>query len=82
MASIRMVGTSAELELVSGPSDGNLEDRLAVVGESPELTDENELSYRLLRHYAASVRHSKYYGLDIVAVHVEQTDSTGSDSDH
>ncbi|MCY4576311.1 MAG: hypothetical protein OXC55_06920 [Chloroflexi bacterium] len=74
MASIRMVGTSAELELVSGPSEGNLEDRLALLGESPEITDENELSYRLLRHYAASVRHSKYYGLDIVTVHVERAD--------
>ena len=74
MASIRMMGTSAELELVSGPSEGNLEDRLALLGESPEITDENELSYRLLRHYAASVRHSKYYGLDIVTVHVERAD--------
>ena len=74
MASIRMMGTSAELELVSGPSEGNLEDRLALLGESPEITDENELSYRLLRHYAASVRHSKYYGLDIVTVHVERSD--------
>ena len=74
MASIRMMGTSAELELVSGPSEGNLEDRLALLGESPEITDENELSYRLLRHFAASVRHSKYYGLDIVTVHVERAD--------
>ena len=70
--SIRGVGTAAELEFVSGPAEGNLEDRLAVLGESPEITDENELSYRLLRHYAAAVRHSKYYGLDIVTVHVEQ----------
>ena len=70
--SIRRTGTSAELELVSGPAEGNLEDRLALLGESPEITDENELSYHLLRHYAASVRHSKYYGLDIVTVHVEQ----------
>ncbi len=72
VVSIRRTGTAAELEFVSGPAEGNLEDRLAVLGESPEVTDENELSYRLLRHYAASVRHSKYYGLDIVTVHVEQ----------
>lgn len=72
VVSVRGVGTSAELEFVSGPAEGNLEDRLAVLGESPEITDENELSYRLLRHYAAAVRHSKYYGLDIVTVHVEQ----------
>lgn len=72
VVSIRRVGTTAELEFVSGPAEGNLEDRLALLGESPEITDENELSYRLLRHYAASIRHSKYYGLDIVAVHVER----------
>lgn len=72
MVSIRGVGTSAELEFVCGPAEGNLEDRLALLGETPEITDENELSYRLLRHYAASVRHSKYYGVDIVTVHVEQ----------
>lgn len=72
VVSVRGVGGSAEVEFVSGPADGNLEDRLAVLGESPEITDENELSYRLLRHYAAAVRHSKYYGLDIVTVHVEE----------
>lgn len=72
VVSVRGAGTAAELEFVSGPAEGNLEDRLAVLGETPEITDENELSYRLLRHYAASVRHSKYYGLDIVTVHVDQ----------
>ncbi len=74
VVSVRGVGTAAELEFVSGPAEGNLEDRLAVLGETPEITDENELSYRLLRHYAAAVRHSKYYGLDIVTVHVERTE--------
>ena len=26
---------------------------------------------RLLRHYASSVRHHKYYGMDVVIVRVE-----------
>ena len=55
------------------PGGANLEDRLAYLGESPEIRDESELSFRLLRHYASSVRHSKYYGLDIVTVHVERS---------
>ena len=75
MVSIRSEGGAAEMEFVSGPAGQNLEDRLAYLGESPEIADENELSYRLLRHYASSVRHSKYYGLDIVTVHVEREDS-------
>jgi hypothetical protein len=33
--------------------------------------DEHEISFRLLRHYASSVRHQKYHDLDIVTVRVE-----------
>ena len=73
VVSIRNEGGAAEMEFVSGPAGQNLEDRLAYLGESPEIRDESELSFRLLRHYASSVRHSKYYGLDIVTVHVERS---------
>ena len=70
--SVRSEGAGAEVEFVSGPAGDNLEDRLAYMGESPEVADENELSYRLLRHYASSVRHNKYHGLDVVTVQVER----------
>ena len=32
--------------------------------------DSREISFRLLRHYASSVRHQKYHGVDIVTVSV------------
>ena len=62
---------TVELEFLSSLEDENLEDRLAYMGEQTEVPQEHEISYRLLRHYASSVRHRKYHGLDIVTVHVE-----------
>ena len=64
-------GNGAELEFVSASEGENLEDRLAYLGEMPDIPDDREISFRLLRHYASSVRHQKYHGTDIVAVHVE-----------
>ena len=32
---------------------------------------EEELSLRLLRHYAASVRHQQYHDTDVITVRVE-----------
>ena len=34
---------------------------------------EQEVSLRLLRHYASSVRHYQYHDTDVVAVRVEST---------
>ena len=67
----RRDGPTAELEFVSGAEGDNLEDRLAYLGETPDIADDREISFRLLRHYASSVRHQKYHGEDIVTVHVE-----------
>ena len=41
-------------------------------GEEQAPEDERELSVRILRHYASSVNHRKYYGLDIIAWRVEK----------
>ena len=60
----------AELEFISGGEGENLEDRLAYLGESPDIPDERDVSFRLLRHYASSVRHQKYHGVDVVTVSV------------
>ena len=60
----------SELEFVTGSEGENLEDRLAYMGEMPDIADEREISFRLLRHYASSVRHQKYHGEDIVTVSV------------
>lgn len=50
----------------------NLEDKLAYVSDLPPVPDERELSFRLLRHYASSVRHQSYDGIDIVEISVDQ----------
>ena len=39
----------------------------------PPVPDEREVSFRLLLHYASSVSHQKYHGVDIVTVRVEST---------
>ena len=60
----------AELEFVSASEGENLEDRLSYLGETPDIPDSREISFRLLLHYASSVRHQKYHGVDIVTVSV------------
>ena len=67
----RVGSGDAELEFVSAAGEDNLEDRLAYLGEKPDADDGEEISFRLLRHYASSVRHQKYHDVDIVTVHVE-----------
>lgn len=59
-----------ELEFMAVFDETNLEDRLANLAEEAEGREDGEISLRLLRHYATTVRHQKYYGLDIVTVQV------------
>ena len=66
-----MENGTAELEFVTSLEGENLEDHLAYLNELPPVPDEREVSYRLLWHYASSVRHQKYHGLDIITVQVE-----------
>ena len=62
----------AELEFLAASDEDNIEDHLAHLTEQrPEIADdERQISFRLLQHYASSVRHQKYHDLDIVTVHV------------
>ena len=63
---------AAELEFVAAPGDENLEDRMVILAERGGGTPtEHEISLRLLRHYASSVRHQQYHDTDIVTVHVD-----------
>ena len=60
VATIRPDGASAELEIVVASDDaiqGNIENRIAYLGQDQALEDEQELSVRILRHYASSVHH-------------------------
>ena len=73
---LRMVAYEEEgdaiLEFVVAPGEGNLEDRLALLQElSDETPIEQEVSLRLLKHLASSVRHQQYHDVDIVTVRVK-----------
>ena len=61
----------AVLEFVAAPGTANLEDRIALLGEQAAATSiEREVSLRLLRHLASSVRHQQYHDTDIVTIRV------------
>ena len=62
-----------ELEFLVVLGEGNLEDQLAYLGEHTDTPEQSEVSLRLLRHFASSVRHRKYSGIDVVAVEVERS---------
>ena len=75
VATIRPQAGSVELEFVVASDDaiqGNIENRIAYLGQDQALEDEQQLSVRILRHYASSIHHRKYYGIDIVSCHVEK----------
>ena len=61
----------AVLEFIAAPGGHNLEDRIALMSERmDETSGERELSLRLLRHVASSVRHQQYNDTDVVTVSV------------
>ena len=62
----------AVLEFVVAPGGENIENRLALLGDEGDETGiEHEVSLRLLRHFASSVRHQQYHDVDIVTVRVK-----------
>ena len=69
--SARVNDLSAELEFATALEGDNMEDRMAYLSELPPAPDEHEVSYRLLWHYASSVRHQKYHGIDIITIAVD-----------
>ena len=70
IVSVRRADAAIEMEFVVTTEGENLEDKLAYLSEQPELQDEREISFRLLRHYASSVQHNKYNDIDIITVQV------------
>ena len=71
--SARSDGANAELEFATALEGENMEDRMSYLDKLPAIPDENEVSFRLLRHYASEVRHQKYHGFDIITVTVAPT---------
>jgi NCS2 family nucleobase:cation symporter-2/xanthine permease XanP len=69
----RHSGAVVEMEFLAVFDEQNLEDRLAHLGEESQSAagmEEGEISLRLLKHYASSVHHQKFHGLDVVTVQV------------
>ena len=60
------------VELVSGLGDGGGAGGKGL-GVDGVAVGDVEVSFRLLLHYASSVSHQKYHGVDIVTVRVEST---------
>ena len=67
----RPQGTMVELEFVATTRRENIEDQLTYLADETPVPTFDELSLRLLRHHAATVRHQKFHGVDIVTVQVE-----------
>ena len=67
----RADGEAAELEFVAAGGGDNLEDRM-MLGDSIDVPPEQNVSLRLLRHFASEVRHQQYHDADIVTVRVER----------
>ena len=63
---------TVEMEFLAVFTEENIEDRISFMTEQAEEPDVSEFSFRLLRHYASSVRHKKYHGIDIVVVRVDE----------
>ena len=74
LLTIRREGGDAMLEFIASAGEQNLEDRISLLGGiSDEATAERQVSLRLLRHLASSVRHQQYHDADIVTVRVGRT---------
>ena len=70
--SARNDGRAAELKFVAATDETNIEDRIAMLGDRVTGTGaEQEVSLRLLRHLASSIRHQQYHETDVVTVRVE-----------
>ena len=68
-------GPVADLEFIGGGNESNLEDRIRQLQQHDTQDPiEEELSLRLLRSFAQSVRHQQYHDTDIITVRVGQPD--------
>ena len=69
-------GDAAVLEFIAATDETNLEDQMALLGDrAVSGSMEQEVSLRLLRHYASSVRHNQYHDTDVITVRVEPAEA-------
>ena len=70
----------AVLEFVAAVGEDNVQDRIALLAERPDdVLMDREVSLRLLRHIASSVRHQQFHETDIVTVRVEAPETHRAD---
>ena len=66
----------AMMEFTISVNQKNIEDHLAFLGKQiADIPMEKEISLRLLKHLASSVRHEQYHGIDVITVSVGAIDS-------
>ena len=64
-------GQMADLEFIGGSGQINIEDQVHQLQQHDTMAaPENELSLRLLRNYATSVKHQQYHNTDIITIKV------------
>ena len=74
--SARKVGRTAVLEFIVSTGEENIQDRIGLLADHPDEDGmEREVSLRLLRHIASSVRHQQFHDTDVVTVQVEAPQS-------
>ncbi len=66
---VRPVDDVLQIELVAGPDDVNLEDRLGKLDEDHQIV--RDVGPRILRHVAKEVKHEQFYDLDVLTVTVD-----------
>ena len=67
----------AILEFVARSGEGNIEDRIAFLGDASEARPaDRDISLHLLRHLASEVRHRQYHDIDFITVRVEDAKSS------
>ncbi len=65
-------GGDAIIEFVAKSSDGNIEDRIAFLGDASDSRPaDRDISLHLLRHLASEVRHRQYHDIDFITVRIE-----------
>ncbi len=68
---------AVDLEFIAATDEANLEDQVALLSERVAgVPVEEEISLRLLRHHASSVRHQQYHDTDVLTVRVEPAGSS------
>ncbi len=62
----------AILEFSAATDAANLENRIVLLSDIPDFESKRDLSLRLLRHYASSVKHQQYHNADVVTIRVDR----------